>query len=317
MKTIICSAFIAILAGFFVIVIFFIASSLLITEKPGFVASGVFSVLSLGIVAYFLPGTRWYLPAIIQLPLLILLAVLYQGDGLKFYLGSTFMCIVAGYTGAFTGAWLNAKKKEGLSFRLKVGTATGSLLLVIFLSAYLVRRNAMLDKPLIAVLDTIFKTDLNLQQNRILDENSPEWGIWKEKFEQVNELNMSKLDNIIREYGWPGEELIGWPGSSAIWVTIQHSSLENQEKYIPLMREAVRHGKARPSQLALLEDRILTRKGLEQIYKTQAGTDSQGNYNILPIKDESKVNWRRFSVGLGPLQLYAKKLGLKYEHPVH
>jgi hypothetical protein len=57
------------------------------------------------------------------------------------------------------------------------------------------------------------------------------------------------------------------------------------------------------------------RKGQEQIYGTQAGTDSLGIYKIYPIKDEPNVNKRRFSVGLGPLQWYAKQIGLKYSFP--
>jgi hypothetical protein len=78
------------------------------------------------------------------------------------------------------------------------------------------------------------------------------------------------------------------------------------------MKEAVKKGKARSAQLALLEDRILVRNGKEQIYGTQAGTDSLGIYKIWPIKDERNVNKRRFSVGLGPLQWYAKQIGLRY-----
>jgi hypothetical protein len=96
---------------------------------------------------------------------------------------------------------------------------------------------------------------------------------------------------------------------------IQHSTLENQEKYLPLMREAVKKGKARPALLALLEDRILVGNGEEQIYGTQAGTDSLGIYKLWPIKDERNVNRRRFSAGLAPLQWYAKKMGLNYTLP--
>ena len=35
-------------------------------------------------------------------------------------------------------------------------------------------------------------------------------------------------------------------------------------------------------------------------------------YQIRPIKDEKNVNKRRFTVGLGPLQCYAKEIGLSY-----
>jgi len=174
-----------------------------------------------------------------------------------------------------------------------------------------------LDKPLIAVLDTIFKADqdLMLMHPDKLEVNSPEWKSFTKKVSQVDSVNLIKVMDIINKYGWPGEDIIGWRGSSTLWAVLQHGTLENQEKYLPLMREAVKKGKARSAQLALLEDRILVRKGQEQIYGSQPGTDSLGITKILPIKDERNVNKRRFSVGLGPIQWYAKQMGVKYTFP--
>jgi hypothetical protein len=199
---------------------------------------------------------------------------------------------------------------------LKTGVTIAVVSFVILLAIYLTERNARLDKPLIAVLDTIFKADQDfIQQNKGWDINSPEWKAWNKKANETDSVNLIKVTDIINRYGWPGEDIIGWYGSSTLWVVIQHFTLENQEKYLPLMREAVKKGKARPAQLALLEDRILKNKGKEQIYGTQLITDSLGTKKFWPIKDERNVNKRRFSVGLGPIQWYAKKMGLKYTFP--
>jgi hypothetical protein len=316
MKTIIRSTVIGILMSLLVIFIFFLVSSLLKTEKPGFVTVCAFSLLTLAIVAFIDPGTKWYLPAVIYLPILLILLIAYKGDGMKFYLTSILICIVITYLGSFFGAWLNSRKINGLSRLLKTGVAIAGVFLIILLTIYLTKRNARLDRPLIAVLDTIFKADQDLiQQNRGRDVNSPEWKTWSKKFSEIDSVNLIKVTNIINKYGWPGEDIIGWSGSSTLWVVIQHSTLENQEKFLPLMRDAVKKGKARPSQLALLEDRILVRNGKEQIYGTQAGTDSLGIFKLWPIKDERNVNKRRFSVDLGPLQWYAKQIGLSYKSP--
>jgi hypothetical protein len=315
MKILIRSALITILTSLLVIVIFFLVSSLLKTEKPGFVAACVFSVLTLAIVSFRYPDTKWYLPAVIYLPHLLLLLFVYKGEGMKFYLSSTLICILITYMGSFFGAWLHSRKKNGLSRPLKTGVTLAAVFLVIFLAAYLTERNARLDKPLIAVLDTIFKADQDLMPQNRVEVNSPEWEAWIKKVNQVDSVNLIKVMNIINKYGWPGEDVIGWGGSSTLWAVLQHSTLENQEKYLPLMREAVRKGKARSTQLALLEDRILVRKGQEQIYGSQPGTDSLGNPMILPINDERNVNKRRFSVGLGPIQWYAKEIGVKYTFP--
>jgi hypothetical protein len=316
MKTFIRTTIIAILASLLVICVFFIASSLLKTEKPGFVSACIFSVLTMAIVTFKYPDTKWYLSSIIYLPFLILLLFAYKGDGMKFYLISILTCTLLTYLGSFLGAWLNDRKKLGLSLPLKTGVSISAASLFIFLIIYLSVRNSKLDKPLIAVLDTIFKADQYLiQENKEQTLNSTELQAWNKKFNETDSVNIKKVSDILSIYGWPGEEIIGWNGNATLWVVIQHSSLGNQEKYLPIMREAVKNGKARPAQLALLEDRILVRNGQEQIYGSQAQTDSLGVYKLCPIKDEQNVNKRRFSVGLGPLQWYAKQIGIKYSPP--
>jgi hypothetical protein len=310
MKTFIRIALIALLTSILIIVIFVVVYSLLKTEKPGFVAACVYSILTLAVVASRYPDTKLYLPPVVYLPILLLLLFAYKGDGMKFYLTCILTCILITYLGSFFGAWLHSKKKDGISRPLKNGVTIAGVSLVILMVIYLTGRNAKLDKPLMAALDTILKSD---QEGRTL--NSIDGQVWNKKQTENDSVNMIKVADILRRYGWPGEEIIGWPGGSAIWAVIQHSTLENQEKYLPLIREAVKNGKARRAQLALLEDRILVGKGKEQIYGTQAGTDSLGIYKLYPIKDERNVNKRRFSAGLGPLQWYSKQIGLRYTFP--
>jgi hypothetical protein len=312
MKAFIRSALIATLASLFVIFIFISVSSLLKTEKPGFATVCVFSVLTLAVVAFKYPDTRWYLPAVIYLPLVILLLSAYNGEGMKFYLTSIVTCILTTYMGSFLGAWLHSRNKKGISKPLKSGVIITAVSLIILLAVYLTERNGRLDKPMIALLDTIFKADQYLRQQNRMDLNSPELKEWSRKVSQIDSVNLIKVTDILNKHGWPGEDVIGWSGSSTLWAVLQHSALDNQEKYLPMMREAVKNGKARPAQLALLEDRILVGNGKEQIYGTQAGTDSLGIYRLYPIKDEQNVNKRRFLVGLGPLQWYAKQIGLRY-----
>ena len=81
------------------------------------------------------------------------------------------------------------------------------------------------------------------------------------------------------------------------------------------MQEAVKKGKAQPQDLALLEDRILTNQGKEQIYGSQVRTNEEGKFEFFPIRDEPNVNKRRASVGLPPLEEYAKYFGITYVLP--
>ena len=316
MKKFILLTIIAILTSLFVIFIFLAISSWLKTEKPGFVTVCVFSFLTSILVANRYPDTKWYLPVAIYLPLLLLLIFAYNGQGMKFYITSILVCILISYWGSFFGAWLFNKRKNGLTRPLKTVLTITGISIIILLTVYLTERNARLDKPLIAVLDTIFKADQSLiQENKGWDVNSIEWKSWNKKCSMMDSVNLIKVNDIINKDGWPGEDIIGWYGSSTLWVVIQHSTLENQEKYLPLLRYAVKKGKARPAQLALLEDRILKNQGKEQIYGTQITSDSLGIKKFWPIKNERNVNKRRFQVGLGPIQWYAKQMGLRYSFP--
>jgi hypothetical protein len=45
-------------------------------------------------------------------------------------------------------------------------------------------------------------------------------------------------------------------GNCALFFVIRHPDLKAQEKYLPMMRQAVKDGKANGSQLAMLEDTV-------------------------------------------------------------
>ncbi len=80
------------------------------------------------------------------------------------------------------------------------------------------------------------------------------------------------------------------------------------------MREAVSNGKAVPQYLAMLEDRVLVRQGKKQTYGSQLETDNKTQkYIFSPIDDELNVNKRRASVGLSPIEEYAKMMGVEYK----
>jgi hypothetical protein len=128
--------------------------------------------------------------------------------------------------------------------------------------------------------------------------------------------NLIKVKAIIDKYGWLGPNEIGDQGSSTLFLVIQHSDQITQEKYLPLMRAAVKNGKARPAELALLEDRVAIGQGKKQIYGSQLiGDNKTGQYTLSPIEDEINVNKRRAEVGLQPIEEYVKQWGIEYKAP--
>lgn len=179
------------------------------------------------------------------------------------------------------------------------------------------------DKPLVAILDTIFQEDqgyrmqirdIEEKYGRDSDEMKTHWALINEK----DSINLIKVQKILDERGWLGANIVGGQGNSTLFLVIQHSPLEVQEKYLPMMREAVKAGNARSSSLALLEDRVALRKGGKQIYGSQVGRNKEtGEYYVSPLEDPENVDKRRVEVGLGPISDYISNWGMTWDVQKH
>jgi len=180
-----------------------------------------------------------------------------------------------------------------------------------------------LDKPLVAMLDTIYQEDQTYRRQigeieekfgRESDEMKKHWKLINEK----DSINLIKIQKILDEKGWLGSNVIGNQGNSTLFLVIQHSPLEVQEKYLPMMRDAVKNGKANSSSLALLEDRVALRKGGKQIYGSQIGRDQEtGEYFVSPLIDPENVDKRRAEVGLGPIADYISNWNMTWDVKKH
>jgi len=180
-----------------------------------------------------------------------------------------------------------------------------------------------LDKPLVAILDTIYMEDQTYRRQigdiektfgRDSDEMTKHWDVINEK----DSINLIKIQKILDERGWLGSNVIGGQGNSTLFLVIQHSPLEVQEKYLPMMRDAVKKGNANSSSLALLEDRVALRKGGKQIYGSQVGRDqTTGEYFVSPMEDPENVDKRRADVGLGPIADYISNWNMTWDVKKH
>ncbi|MBP7512313.1 MAG: hypothetical protein KA981_10300 [Bacteroidia bacterium] len=175
------------------------------------------------------------------------------------------------------------------------------------------RADAKLNKPLVLKLDSIYNDDTKFRKQLSATEkefgrNSKEleslWKIINEK----DSINQIKVSGILEEYGWLGADVIGEQGNSALFLVIQHSNIQMQEKYIPMMREAVKDGRAIGGNLALLEDRIALQKGRRQIYGSQITRNKENQlYYVRPLMDPDNVDKRRAEVGLVPIAEYLER----------
>jgi hypothetical protein len=136
---------------------------------------------------------------------------------------------------------------------------------------------------------------------------------WK-NINEKDSINLIKVKSILDKYGWVGPDVVGGQGNLTLFLVIQHSDQATQEKYLPMMREAVKNGKAQGSSLALLEDRVALRQGKRQIYGSQIGRDPETQiYFVSPLEDPDNVDKRRAEVGLGTLSTYVSHWQIKWD----
>ena len=180
-----------------------------------------------------------------------------------------------------------------------------------------------LDKPLVAILDKIYEED---QTYRIqLDEVEEKYGRDSKEVKahwqlitETDSINLIKIKEILDERGWLGPDIVGQQGNTTLFLVIQHSDLETQVKYLPMMKAAVKEGNARPSSLALLEDRVGLGQGKRQVYGSQIGIDQEtGEYYVLPLIDPENVDKRRAEVGLGSISQYVGNWDMTWDVEKH
>ena len=179
------------------------------------------------------------------------------------------------------------------------------------------REEEKFNKPLVRQLDSIYSSD-QLYWVR-MDTVQKQFGFSSKEMKSLidtmnltDSVNLIKITNILDQYGWLGSDVIGGQGNITLFLVIQHSDLKTQEKYLPMMREAVKNDKAEGSQLALLVDRVEMGNGRPQVYGSQI-TMENGKYTIYKIFDEVNVNKRRAAVRLEPLEEYVKHWGIQYK----
>jgi hypothetical protein len=168
------------------------------------------------------------------------------------------------------------------------------------------------DKPLQKELIDIFKEDQEIRNQYVSAQKK--YGYQSKETDSLGKimafkdsLNLIKITKILDEKGWVGKEKVGQQANQTLFLVIQHSDLKIQQKYLPMMREAVNKGNASSGSLALLEDRVALREGRKQIFGSQIATNpiTKKPY-ILPLEDADNVDKRRQEVGLETLADYVK-----------
>ena len=174
-------------------------------------------------------------------------------------------------------------------------------------------------KELIATLDSIHYLDQTYREQSVELEKEYAWDSPEiQKLAQMeliqDSLNLIEVEKIIAEHGWLGPDLIGEKGNKTIFLVIQHADITTQEKYLPILKDAVQNGNTKGAYLALMEDRILIRHGEKQIYGSQIAMNYETNqFQLSPMIHPEDVDNRRNKIGLNPIADYLKIWDLTWD----
>ena len=147
---------------------------------------------------------------------------------------------------------------------------------------------------------------MRAEDERVREELAADGSLFEgyhQRMAEVHERNAARLTEIINEYGWTGESLVGSDGAEAAWIIVQHAIPDPalQRRCLTLLAEAVEQGEAPAWQLAYLTDRIRILEGRPQVYGTQYDWDEAGEMSPCEIEDPEGMDERRRSVGLPSL----------------
>ena len=111
-------------------------------------------------------------------------------------------------------------------------------------------------------------------------------------------IGLATLREIVRRFGWPTKSMVGSGAASAAFLIAQHNNAMHEEA-LRLMK-ALPPGEVQASELAMLEDRVLSFSGRPQKYATQLTPQME----FFPIDSVTRVEARRAAVGLPPMDVY-------------
>jgi hypothetical protein len=180
------------------------------------------------------------------------------------------------------------------------------------------KEEAKLNKALLKLMDSVYHDDqaYRFQEISVDKEFGPASAEGKNIRRIIHEkdsINEIIVSDILDKYGWLGKEVVGSNGNATIALVLQHSSLNTQQKYLPMMRAAVKNKKADAEDLAILEDMVLIRQGKMQSYGTYlVGIMQPRKYYMAPMEDPANVDKRRATLGLGTLDEYVRNWGFRW-----
>lgn len=175
---------------------------------------------------------------------------------------------------------------------------------------------AHLNDDKIESLKEIYRNSLNLSlRNKILEIFKEDQRVREEDdleaMETVDKKNRVELENIMKEYGYPSNNLIGGPSAYDLeggyihkTVLFMHQPEDFKMKYLPLILEGVKIGKCDPTTYAMVYDKMIMQKEHRQLY----GSFNCNSEDLCDLVYPDKLDSIRKSIGLPNGKYYNWKI---------
>ena len=123
----------------------------------------------------------------------------------------------------------------------------------------------------------------------------------------IDAIHRLRILELVGEYGYPTQRLVGKEGMKKFWLLIQHQDMDQK-----LQRECLKRCDFAPPEKAYLTDRILVNGGKSQRYGTQFYLNEEKRHVPRPIENAARVDERRKKAGLSTLKEYTAEMRRAY-----
>lgn len=158
-------------------------------------------------------------------------------------------------------------------------------------------------KHLLPVLDSVLARDqryrfLSLEKNNKIRNLAYEYVLkHKNDIIALDQENYRIVDSILNKYGWLSIVDVGMRGSNALFMVIQHAPYTTQERYLPMLQDAVKNKKLPGANYAILVDRIEASQKRPQLFGTQIIQASDTAY-LFPLANVDSIDTWRKRIGI-------------------
>lgn len=120
-----------------------------------------------------------------------------------------------------------------------------------------------LDATLVTILHQISEDDQRFRKNKDID--------WSQQT-PLDQKNRLLIDSLFQQYqSYIGKSLVGEKLASTMWSVVQHATIEDMERYLPIIHAGVKAGDLHQTPLKMLLDRIHAIKYGYQFFGSQGG----------------------------------------------